>query len=473
MFDEKSKKSLKAGVWYIITNFMSKVLIYIFTPLYTRVLTTAEYGEYSNFLSWQSILVTLITFDLSAAVGIAYYDYKDEKNFDGFINTISVCSYLIPGFFCTIIFILREFYCDIFSMKAEHLSLLLVYITFNNTLNIFQGEQRVRLKYKLSAILTLITSALTVISTLLFVFLFKDKLRGVLLGGVLVNTIVSFILAIRIWSRSHDVKWEYLRYALVIAVPLIPHALAGAILGSSDKVMITRYCGEVYTALYNLAYTVSMVITMVASSINKAWSPWFCDRLSCNRREHIKMISNILVTVIAVASFIVCLLAPEILLLIGGKTYVSSAVLMPPVITACLVNCVSTFYINIEFYNKKTIGISIATVISASLNVLMNYIFIRKFGYIAAAYTTLACSVITLVFHLYKVNRQGMSDVFDNKLLLSLLGVFIVLSEMLMIIYNSLAARCVVLLVLLMAVGGVMYKHRKRLRLVVDNMMND
>lgn len=151
----------------------------------------------------------------------------------------------------------------------------------------------------------------------------------------------------------------------------------------------------------------------------------------------------------------------------------SSAVLMPPVITACLVNCVSTFYINIEFYNKKTIGISIATVISASLNVLMNYIFIRKFGYIAAAYTTLACSVITLVFHLYKVNRQGMSDVFDNKLLLSLLGVFIVLSEMLMIIYNSLAARCVVLLVLLMAVGGVMYKHRKRLRLVVDNMMND
>lgn len=470
MIDAKSKKSFNAAVWYIITNFISKSLLYICTPLYTRLLTTTEYGEYNNFLSWQNILVVLLTFDLSAAVEIAYYDYEDKRSFNGFINTITIFSYLIPMGFCTIIYFAGDFFVNIFSIRKKYLEILLIYIVFNSTLNIFQSEQRVQLKYKLSATLTIITSILTVATTLVFAFTFEDNLQGVLLGGVVINVIVGFILAIVIWKRCHDFKCEYMRYALGVAVPLIPHVLAGTILGSSDKVMITRYCGEEYTALYSLGYTISMVITMIASSINKAWTPWFFDRLRNNNRENIRTTSNIIVLVIATGSIFVCLLAPEILLIIGGKHYVSSAPIIPPVIISCLINCVSTFYINIEFYNKKTAGISIATMISAFLNVIMNYYFIRRFGYIAAAYTTLVSSAITLVFHLYKVKKQKMIDVFDNRFLLFLIGIFIVVSEIIIFIYKNIFVRYSILMVFVVIVFFALYKFRNPIQHLVYNL---
>lgn len=447
--DEKSRRSFHAAVWYIISNFISKALIYICTPLYTRLLTTSEYGEYSNFLSWQSILATLITFDLSAAVGIAYYDYGDENKFDGFINTISVCSYVIPACFCAMLLIFSNRFSALFSIRKKYLVILTIYITFGNTLNIFQAEQRVRLKYKFSAVLTLATSALTVVCTLIFVFKFQDRLQGVLLGGVLINIIVSFVLGIRIWLRNSTIQWEFAKYALAVAVPLIPHVLAGTILGSSDKVMIMRYCGENDTALYGLTYTIAMIITMIASSMNKAWAPWFFDRMKYNKREHIKKIANIVVLAIAACSFLICLLAPEILFVIGGRAYTPSAVLMPPIICACLFNCVSTFYINIEFYNKKTGGISIATMVSAFLNVLMNYIFIRRFGYAAAAYTTWFSSAVTLFFHIYKIKRQGMLRVFENRFFLLILMFFSIASECMVFLYDKYIIRYIFLIIIL------------------------
>lgn len=468
--DATSKKSLNAAFWYIITNFISKALLYICTPLYTRLLTTAEYGEYSNFLSWQNILITLFTFDLGAAVGIAYYDYEEEYKFEGFINTISILSYIIPGFFCIIIIIFNDFFSGVFTIRKEYLIILLTYICFNNTLNIFQAEQRVRLKYKLSAVLTLGTSIATVACTLLFVFTFQDKLKGILWGGVLVSAIVSLIIAIRIWVRNNDLKKEYTKYALRVAVPLIPHVLAGTILGTSDKVMITKYCGEEYTALYSLAYTLSLIITMVASSINKAWSPWFFDRLKYNKREYIKPISNMIVLIIAAGAFLVCLMAPDILSIVGGRAYQDAAVVMPPVIISCFINCVSTFYINIEFYSKKTMGISIATVISAGINVVLNYIFIKKLGYIAAAYTTLFSSCLTLLFHLYKVKKQNMIDVFNNRFMVLSILVFASVSELSILFYEMATVRYVLLSLLLVAFMVLSHRNKDQLVIVFRNM---
>lgn len=468
--DAKSKKSLNAAFWYIITNFISKTFLYICTPLYTRLLTTVEYGEYNNFLSWQNILITLFTFDLGAAVGIAYYDYEEEYKFEEFINTITILSYIIPGFFCIILLIFGDFFSGIFTIKKEYFNILLIYICFNNTLNIFQAEQRVRLKYKLSAILTLGTSIATVACTLFFVFIFQDKLKGILWGGILVNASVSLIIAIRIWARNNDLKKEYIKYALRVAVPLIPHVLAGTILGTSDKVMITKYCGEEYTALYSLAYTLSLFITMVASSINKAWSPWFFDRLKYNKHEYIKPISNMIVSIIAAGSFLVCLMAPDILLIIGGKAYQAAAVVIPPVIISCFINCVSTFYINIEFYSKKTMGISIATVISAGINVVLNYILIKMFGYIAAAYTTLFSACLTLLFHLYKVKKLNMMDVFNNRFMILTILVFASVSELSILFYKIATVRYVLLSLLLVAFMILSHRKKDQLTVIFRNM---
>ena len=468
--DIKSKKTINAAFWYIITSFISKALLYIFTPLYTRLLTVEEFGEYNNFISWQNILVTLMSFDLAAAVSIAYYDFEEKKKFEGFINTISILSYLIPALFCVIILVFGEFFSSLFSIRKEYLFILSVYICLGNTINIFLAEQRVRLKYKLSALLTVGAAIGTVACTLIFVFLFGDKLKGILWGGILVNAIVSFIIAIWIWIRNRSFKKEYAKYALSIAVPLVPHVLASTILGSADKVMITRYCGDKYTAMYGLVYTISLVVTMVASSINKAWTPWFFDRLKNNKKKYIKPVSNIIVTTIGVGAFFLCLMAPEVLHIIGGESYQEAAVVMPPIIISCIVNCVSTFYINIEFYNKKTMGISVATVISAGVNVLLNWFFVKGYGYVAAAYTTVVSSILTLFFHIYKVKKQKMIDVFDNKYLLISVFVLSVSVELIIILYDMPIVRYIILAVLTIGVFTLIFLKKDSLIKIINSL---
>lgn len=464
-------KAIKAATWYTISNFISKGIFYLCIPIYTRLLTTYEYGQYSNFLSWQAILVSLLTFDLYSAINMAFIDYSDKSNFEGFISTISVFSVIIPFLFGIIILIFRNIFIDIFNVSFLHLVIMISYICFGNTLTIFQTEQIVNQKYILSSILTIFSTCGSVIITLLFAFYMKDKLTGILFGSVIVTEIVSVFLLFWILRRNLILKKQNLYYAFIIAIPLLPHVLATTILGSSDKVMITKLCGSVDTAMYSLIYTISMVVTMFAASINKAWVPWFFDHLKHYNYEAIKNTVKLILPLGAIISFGICLFAPEIVLILGGTKYESAVFLMPPLILHSICNYYCTLYINIEFYNKKTLGISIATTISSVINIVMNFYFIPLFGYQAAAYTTFFSSIITLIFHLYKVRKQKMLEVFNNKYNLVLLFVTILAIMLLIPIYKNSVLRLMVIFGYIIGISLLLIKYRKNIRKTIKNII--
>ena len=311
----------------------------------------------------------------------------------------------------------------------------------------------------------------TIALTLIFAFTFQNKLLGILLGGLIINVIVGFVISFYKIIKNRSIKFSYLKYSLVIAVPLIPHVLAGTILGSSDKVMITKYCGDEMTAIYGLAYTISLVVTMIAASINKAWTPWFFDRLKNNSFDGIKKVSNYIAIGVALMSIVICLISPEIMLIVGGEPYYEGAAVMPPVILACLVNCIGTFYVNIEFYLKKTIGISIATVISALINVVLNFFFIRQFGYIAAAYTTLLSAIINLVFHLIIVRKLKMMEIFNNKVILGISLLTTVVCELFILLYSLFVVRYIVLTIVLLVIVLLFIFNRSTVLSVVRALM--
>ena len=56
-------------------------------------------------------------------------------------------------------------------------------------------------------------------------------------------------------------------------------------------------------------------------------------------------------------------------------------------------------YVNVEYYYEKTLFITENTIIAAGLNIVLNGLFIPKFGYMAAAYTTLFCYIVSFVLH--------------------------------------------------------------------------
>lgn len=465
-------KALKAAAWYTVSSFISKAVLYLCTPIYTRLLTTLEYGQYSNFLSWQSILTAIITLDLSASINTAYLDYKKEKKFNEFVSTISLFSLLIPLLICIIGLPFIDYMAVLFDMNRFQILILMSFLCFANTIGIFQTEQNVRMKYKLSSALTLISTCGGVILTLIFVFAFDNKLNAILIGSVILNELISLVLLGRILLRSKKINREYLKYALRIAVPLIPHVLASTILGSSDKIMITKICGSEKTAFYSLIYTISMLITMFASSANRAWVPWFFQRLQEKEYSSIKKATAFILPVGSLGAVGLCLLAPEIVLIVGGMKYREAMFLMPPLVLHSVVNYYNTLYINIEFYTKKTFGISVATAFSSLLNVTLNYALITQFGFQAAAYTTLFSAILSLAFHLYKVRCQNMQMVFDTKRNLTLLAATSVICLSTSLLYGNFILRRLVIVVLIaLCVFYVWHKRQMILELLKNRKM--
>ena len=56
-------------------------------------------------------------------------------------------------------------------------------------------------------------------------------------------------------------------------------------------------------------------------------------------------------------------------------------------------------FASIEFYYGSTSFVMVASTFGALMNLILNAIFIPRFGFIAAAYTTLTCYIILMLMH--------------------------------------------------------------------------
>lgn len=443
-----NKKAIKAASWYTISNFISKASLYIFTPLYIRLLSKSEYGLYNNFLAWQSVLLIIFSFNLSSSINTAYIDYKNKNKFNGFITTISIASIILPLILMIIILLYNTIFIDVFGLELKYLIILLSYLTFGNTLTIFQIEQMTIFNYKIASLLTITVSISSVITTLLLLYFIDDKLLAILIGNTVITVFVSLFLTIYIIHKNRKIKYEYFKYAFIYSLPLIPHLISTSILNTSGRIMISKYCGNEKAALFSLIYTISMVLMLIVSSINKAWIPWFFKKLSNDNIIDIQIAIGRIFPFICLSTLGICLIGPEIVFIIGGSEYMQSINLLPAIVLHCFIFYVYTLYVNIEFYNKKTVGIALATITIAIINILLNYIFIIFFDYIAVAYATFISSLLLLLFHVYNVKIQKMLYVFNNILIVKLATITIILSLSSIVLYNYTIVRFLFILII-------------------------
>ena len=102
---ERLSAPAKASFVLMLTQLIPKGLAVITTPIFTRLLTTAEYGQVSVFFSWYEILVIFSGFCLSKGVfNNGMLDYKDDRDcFSLSLYSLSLLISLVVGS-CIIIF---------------------------------------------------------------------------------------------------------------------------------------------------------------------------------------------------------------------------------------------------------------------------------------------------------------------------------------------------------------------------------
>ena len=98
---------------------------------------------------------------------------------------------------------------------------------------------------------------------------------------------------------------------------------------------------------------------------------------------------------------------------------------------------------------------ALASISAAGINFILNLYFIPKYGYIAAAYTTLVSFLWLMLVHMFLVYRIGYAVVYDwkfNMIIVLFVGVYTGLVHLLygftVVRYLTIAVYCAVLICL-------------------------
>lgn len=429
-----NSKLVKSSVWYTISNILVKGLSFISIPIFTRLMTKEEFGLFNNFNSWLSIFMIIGTLSLSSSLLSARFDFKDK--FDSYILSIITLGSMISLALYIIIRLNINYFENILSIDRSYINFMFMYIIVSQPIDIFQSVQRFKYKYKVSVLVSVLASLVTIALSLYLVILFEDKFSGRVFGNYIPVIGINLSLYVMYLIKGKKIEVRFWKYALKICIPYVPHLLSLTILSASDRIMITNLAGASDTALYSIAYSIASIVTLFWSSINTAFSPWLGEKIHKNNIKSVYDISTAYVMIVAIFVIGIMFVAPEILMFMGGENYISAVYVIPPVMLGCLFQYIYTMYVNIEQFAKKTVGMAFASILAAIINILLNWIFIPKFGFIAAAYTTLISYGFLLLFHYIIVKRIGLSMYYNTRNIILIVFWGLIMTVIVNILYS-------------------------------------
>lgn len=396
---KSSSIAVKAGSWYVISSIIVKAISVISTPIFSRLLTTSEYGEVATFTSWSALLLPLCTLNLTYSIGRAKLDYPDDL--DKYIGSMQLFSLVYTGILFIIGILAREPLSIVMGVPNIQYILLLIYLLFTPTIEFVQNGFRYRYKYKPNVIIALYTALGTVLLSLVLILLFnRDNSTLRVIGLVVPNMFLSIVfLEKSIKNKNLSFCMNYWKYGLKISVPLVLHTVCINILAQSDRIFISKYCGKSSVGIYSLVYSYGLMICVVTNAIADGWLPWFHDNYFQGNYSEIKKNVKSIVILGCYIGLACVALAPEAIMILGGEKYIEGIECVPPIVLGVVCQYIYTHYVNIEMHLKKTGYVSLGTILAAAINIILNYIFVPKYGYVSAAYTTLASYIVLIMVH--------------------------------------------------------------------------
>lgn len=395
------KAALRAGLWYTVSNIMVKAIGLLTTPIFTRLLTTAQYGEVQTFMSWHSLLLPLYTLNLTYSIGRAKLDFPGK--IDEYIGAMQVLSACTSAVISILALVFLHPVSRLLELSAIGTVLLIIYLFFGPAIMLYQNSYRYHYKYRQNiAIAWFIALGVTLFSLILILTIDADRAELRMIG----ITVPSVLLSLYFWLKSArrrclKINRTYWGYALKISLPLILHTISMHILSQSDRIFITKIWGKSFTGIYSLSYTYGMLLHLLTTSVSESWLPWFHDTYFAGDYDEIKKNVKPLVILGCYVGLACIAFAPEAVMVLGGKKYVEAVWCVPPIVMGVVCQFVYTHYVNIELHMKKTTYVSGGTIFAAGLNILLNGIFIPVYGYVAAAYTTLASYFALMAVHFF------------------------------------------------------------------------
>lgn len=393
---------VKASLWFVACGVFKDAIDVLMTPVFTRILTTEQYGVFNVYNSWfqiAKIVLTLYLFSEVFSVGLV----KFEKDRDRFVSatlgfvTMSVFGYLV------LYLVFQKLLNGIIGLPGFLVLLLFVHVLVYVPYYCWLRREKYDYQYKKVAAVSLIYiifQPLTGILAILYLNIPMNPGYTRIVSAVGVQIVIGVVLYIIMMRRGRVFyNRQYWKYSLRTGIELVPFNLSTVVLNQSDRIMINYYTGSGDTGIYSVAHSAAFVLQVLTEALDGAFVPWLYRRLKDRECKGIKAVVSGMLMLVAAGALGIELIAPEIMRILGSAEYYQGVYCIPPLVYSVYLIFVYMIFSNIELFYGKNIYVTIASTIGMVTNIVLNALFIPRYGFVVAGYTTLASYLVICFGH--------------------------------------------------------------------------
>ena len=442
----------KASFWFVVSNVALKGISFITTPIFTRLMEVQDYGATSVFVTWESVISIFATLSLSGGVyNVAQAKYEDDiKGYTSSMLTLSFVTSLIVYSICIGINVI---YPPLFELDNAFLVFMWIQTFTNAVASFWLMRKRYTYDYKSVIAYTFANSLLSPTIAIVAILLFPEHAAyAKVIGAGVAGIVFGIVLCVITYVKGKKVfNKQYWGYALKFNLPLLPHYLSSNLLHSADKLMINSMISPAHAGIYHIAHSITGVVSIITHAINQSLIPYTLQSIKANNFAGLKKAFMGCITLVAVVCAGITLFAREGILIFSTTDYLEATSFVPPLALSVLFSFAYGILGNIMFYYEKTWQMSVITIVSAVVNIVLNFFGIKFLGFIAAGYTTLISSALQMIAYYFVVRRyeKNLNQIFDIKIFLLIVAVFVGVMLFAIFLNDVLWARIALVVVIL------------------------
>jgi len=455
------KKLLKESVVYSIGPILEKLIGIFLIPVYTAYLTPSDYGVLQYIMTIGAFLVPVI----GAGLVTSFWRFRSDDTWDrGEVCLHVVIGQLMVGAFVVmcIIFVYFNAYHNVIGfLLTVYVSSRVLMIIYESTLLVLQAQHRVYFYLILS---TLYALTLTVTNIVLIV-VFELNYYGIIYSTFWVTIFFALTFS---WPLIKEIKWNFnwhlLKELYKYGLPLAYANVAAIVIMFSDVIFLKWLSTDHEVGLYSFGYKFALLVNVfLITPFFKSWNPmrWEVYRQK-DGKNTFSMVYDGLLVLLPFLALLVAAVAVLLASILSQNPDFLIGLMIVPVIAAAYV-FYAVYYFNTMglLFADRTKSITYIMMLSAGLNLILNYLFIPTYGMYGASVATLVSYICMAIISI--VVSQKIYQIPKNRLLeIGQLILFSIIASSFLLLPDDLAVHSLsmfsllVFLALVLLISGFM-----------------
>jgi len=405
---DRKKYLLKNTGILTISNFASKILVFLLVPLYTSVLSTSEYGTYDLIISSVGILLPVLTCNISDAV--IRYSLEDTYPKEDVISIgmrITLWGMLIT---CAFVLIIKA--TGIWQ-NINGLEIFTIAYVVTHSINqfLFQTARGCEKVFDIG-VAGVISTVVMIAANIIFLLVLQYGLEGFFLATILGQIFPTVYLAIRlriwrylkrIFNGFRSIKLRMITYS----APLVVVTLSWWVNSTSDRFIVAAICGVGANGLLSVAYKIPAIINTVQGIFIQAWQlSAIKEYSSSDKAEFYGKTFSTLNTIMVIACSILIILTKPIATLMFANDFYNAWQYVPLLLLSCVINSASGFLGPILAAKEDSKSAALSALYGAIANIIMNIGLVFLIGIQGACIATVIASFIIFLFRKRSLSNE-------------------------------------------------------------------